>query len=57
MKRNDTKEGHDELAEKLKMKQRIVLPFLRESLRVEKVDAEDIAEEINNKYEFEIQRK
>ena len=57
MKRNDAKEGHDELTEKLKMKQRRVLPILRESLRAETVDAEYIEEEINNKYESDTQRK
>ena len=57
MKRNDTKEGHDELAEKLKMKQRGFLPFLRELIRAEDIDIEDIEEEVNEKHAFEIQRK
>ena len=57
MKINNAKEGHDELAEKLRMKQRRVLPFLRESLRAENVDTEYIEEEINNKYESNTQRK
>ena len=39
------------------MKQRRVFPVLRESIRAENIDSEDTVEEVNDKYEFEIQRK
>ena len=50
MKRNDTKEGNDELVEKLKVKQRRVFFLLRESIRAEDIDTEDTVEEVNDKY-------
>ena len=50
MKINYDKVGHDELAQKLKIKQRRFFPFLRESIREEDVDAENKEEEINDKY-------
>ena len=36
---------------------RIFFPFLRESIREEDVDIEDIEEEINDKSEVDIRRK
>ena len=57
MKKNYTKVGNDELVEKIKIKQGRFLPFLRDSIREADVDIEDTEEEINDKYEFDIQRK
>ena len=55
--KNDTKIGHDELVEKFKIKQRTVFPFLRESTRETEFYIEDIEKEINDKCEFDVQRK
>ena len=49
MKRNDAKAGHDELVEKLEIKNQSFLP-LWESLRGAYFDAEDIEEETNEKH-------
>ena len=57
MKSNHAKSGCDELAKKLKIKQRGVFSFLRESIREEGVDIEDAEEEINDKSKSGIQRR
>ena len=49
VKSNCAKEGYDELVVKLKIKQRIVFSFLRESIREVDADEEDTEEEINDK--------
>ena len=57
MKSDCAKAEHDELAEKLKIKQIMVSPFLRELIREEKFDAEDIEEGKNEKSESDIRKK
>ena len=44
MKRNCTKATHDELVEKIKIEQRRVFPFLRESIREDGFNIEDTEE-------------
>ena len=52
----DTKEEHDKLLEKIKMRQQRAVTLLRESIKSEDVDVVDIEEEGNNKYEFGIKK-
>ena len=48
-KRNYAKEKHDELVEKIKMRQRRDFPFLRESKKEEDVDEDDTEEKRNDR--------